>query len=88
MRRMVNRNWVKFSAASCMIAGLGVFVISPEFQNAQCDSAHLTTLQPELQSIVLLECNNQQNRVSWTTWLLNRSKSTQFHFLDLLELLS
>ena len=36
-----------------------------------------------------LSCNTKhQKRVSWTNWLLNKSKSSQFHFLDLLELLS
>jgi hypothetical protein len=30
----------------------------------------------------------QHTDVSWSTWLTGRSKSYQFHYLDLLELLS
>lgn len=29
----------------------------------------------------------EQSRITWRTWLQGKSRSTQFHFLDLVELL-
>jgi hypothetical protein len=40
------------------------------------------TLEP------LLLCNRNNQQISWLTWLFKRSDSAQFHYLDLLELLS
>ncbi|MFQ3248560.1 MAG: hypothetical protein ACI9O6_000362 [Glaciecola sp.] len=33
-------------------------------------------------------CQAKGNEVSWIAWITNKSSSNQFHFLDLLELLS
>lgn len=33
-------------------------------------------------------CPSTNNEVSWLAWLTSKSTSNQFHFLDLLELLS
>jgi hypothetical protein len=35
-----------------------------------------------------INCIAQDKSVSWITWITNKSASNQFHFLDLLELLS
>ncbi|MFC3187080.1 hypothetical protein ACFOD0_09285 [Shewanella intestini] len=32
-------------------------------------------------------CATQNNDVSWTNWLSGNSRSSQFHFIDLLELI-
>ena len=32
-------------------------------------------------------CANQAQPLSWTTWLTGKNRSSQFHFVDLLELL-
>ncbi len=36
----------------------------------------------------LIECTTIEKQLSWVAWLMNRSDSTQLHYLDLLELLS
>jgi hypothetical protein len=33
-------------------------------------------------------CNRDNQQIGWLTWLFNRSDSVEFHYLDLLELLS
>lgn len=35
-----------------------------------------------------IQCSRKGNEVSWLAWITNKSASNQFHFLDLLELLS
>lgn len=45
--------------------------------------------QVELSNISLnTQCSDKGNEVSWIAWVTNKSSSNQFHFLDLLELLS
>ena len=53
--------------------------------SSECSKAFTANAQ----ATAVFACEqNSQNKVSWSTWLLNKSKSSQFHFLDLLELLS
>lgn len=33
-------------------------------------------------------CNRNNQQIGWLTWLFKRSDSVEFHYLDLLELLS
>jgi len=39
--------------------------------------------QPNAQQV----CQAQQQNVTWGSWFSGKSRSTQFHFLDLFELL-
>lgn len=60
-------------------------------------SSKLTASQAECQKLLAnseqpqnsQQCAAQvsQNELSWVSWLSGRSRSTQFHFLDLFELL-
>ena len=52
--------------------------------NTSDSSAHKA--QDPKQPLALCNRNNQQ--ISWLTWFFKRSESSQFHYLDLLELLS
>lgn len=36
----------------------------------------------------LVMCNRNNQQIGWLTWLFKRSDSVEFHYLDLLELLS
>ena len=36
----------------------------------------------------LTVCNRDNQKIGWLTWLFKRSDSVEFHYLDLLELLS
>ncbi|MDN7125003.1 hypothetical protein [Pseudidiomarina terrestris] len=46
-------------------------------------------LQNSEQPEVMQQCANRimQNELSWSSWFSGHSRSTQFHFLDLFELL-
>ena len=33
-------------------------------------------------------CNRNNQQISWITWVFDRSESIQFHYLDLIELIS
>jgi hypothetical protein len=57
---------------------------------AKCDCA--ADVQPDLSLPMSHPVNrcalNQNKGVSWLSWFSGRSKSSQFHYLDLLELLT
>lgn len=59
-----------------LVAAAGLFIFSPSAQH--CLDANNDTSQQCLQA------NNQ----SWFSWLKGQSRSTQFHFVDLLELIN
>lgn len=62
-----------------IVAGTVCFVLPASISGNQC---HLTT-----QGSTLQECLNSDKQ-SWYSWFQGKSRSTQFHFIDLLELLS
>jgi len=49
----------------------------------QCD---LAPVQSDLDAVNEAACLNTSEHVTWLTWLSGNSRSTQFHFLDLIEL--
>jgi hypothetical protein len=74
------------SLAVILLVCVSAVVLSQALNaSSECSKEFTTNAQT---SVVLACAQNPQNKVSWSTWLLNKSKSSQFHFLDLLELLS
>mgnify|MGYP002807137295 CR=1 FL=1 len=64
--------------------------ISLDDKSAFCGDTETTVIDHELPvSHPVNRCAaNQQQGVSWSEWFSGRSSSYQFHFIDLLELLS
>jgi hypothetical protein len=88
-------------ATAALFSGLMVFVISAVFDQANepClshySSQHkvvVDTSTTNVQSLdtskPLIMCNRNNQQISWLTWLFKRSESVEFHYLDLLELMS
>jgi hypothetical protein len=60
---------------------------SPSHNNVVIDtsgSGHNVIDSNELLTV----CNRDNQQIGWLTWLFKRSDSVEFHYLDLLELLS
>ena len=72
------------------VAILSVFQVSSDDRNVFCGHLENTVLEHELPiSHPVNRCvANQSHGVSWSEWFTGRSSSYQFHFIDLLELLS
>ncbi|PHR66223.1 hypothetical protein LG272_03730 [Pseudidiomarina marina] len=49
----------------------------------ECQALMQNSEQPNAQQV----CQAQQQNVTWGSWFSGKSRSTQFHFLDLFELL-
>ncbi|MFT6269327.1 MAG: hypothetical protein ACJAVV_002152 [Alphaproteobacteria bacterium] len=84
-----------------LFSGLMMFAISSVFAqaNAPClsslamhDRVVVDTTHSNAQVISsdqpLVICNRNNQQIGWLTWLFKRSDSEEFHYLDLLELLS
>ncbi|MBU2114849.1 MAG: hypothetical protein KKE94_13885 [Gammaproteobacteria bacterium] len=61
-----------------LIAGMLVFTAYSTPAQAGCQTA--------AEHQLAIHCSNSQQ--SWFSWFQGKSRSTQFHFVDLLELLS
>lgn len=88
-------------ATAALFSGIMVFVISAVFAqaNAPCLSSFdmrgkvvVDTSHPNAQIIsseqTLAICNRNNQQIGWLTWIFKHSDSVDFHYLDLLELLS
>lgn len=78
------------SVSSCICFTLGLyftFIATPP-SLGDCDQPQLISKTDELGLASSTRCANHGNEVSWLAWVTNKSISNQFHFLDLLELLS
>jgi len=62
-----------------------VFFISGNQTNS-CET--VTSVASNTHNNMSVQCIDNTQKVSWVKWILHKSKSNQFHFLDLLELLS
>jgi hypothetical protein len=95
MKKVLNRTAVKKSPLIKLMSALSILTFGIYIS--------VTTLQPSIhvcsQSDVIEQasqnnislsstCPAKGNEVSWIAWVTNKSSSNQFHFLDLLELLS
>ena len=88
-------------ATAALVSGLMVFVISAVFNQANepclshyssqnkvvVDTSNGHQESPDA-SKPLAMCNRNNQQISWMTWFFKRSESVEFHYLDLLELLS
>lgn len=72
------------------VAILSVSQVSSDNRNAFCGNLENVVLAQELPvSHPVNRCAASQSKgVSWSQWFTGRSSSYQFHFIDLLELLS
>lgn len=86
---------------AALFSSITVFIISAVFTQANTPCINSQALQDQVivdthqsrlrqsntdQPMIICNRNNQQ--VTWLTWLFKRSESVDFHYLDLLELLS
>lgn len=92
---------LRMFAAAGIVSGFMMFMISSVFAevNAPCVNSYSlqnnvvvdTTSQQaqnaQTQSVMAM-CNRNDQQIGWLTWLFKESESAQFHYLDLLELLS
>jgi len=85
-----------FTLTGVTLAGLATVAIlsfsqvSSDDSNIFCGNLENVVLEHELPiSHPVNRCvANQSQEVSWSEWFTGRSSSYQFHFIDLLELLS
>lgn len=86
LRLMKTPNLIKVTG---LLLGLSTVVLllpaQSEQQIASCSKTILLSEQGIEQ--VQIQCN-QTPQPSWSSWFSGHSRSTQFHFIDLLELLS
>lgn len=73
-----------------IVAVLSVSQVSSDDRNVFCGNLENVVLDQELPvSHPANRCANYQSQgISWSEWFTGRSSSYQFHFIDLLELLS
>ena len=90
-----------FATAACVSAFM-FLMISVGFaqENAPClhsysmqnstivNTSHNFDTQTTEADQPLALCNRNNQQIGWLTWLFKRSDSAEFHYLDLLELLS
>lgn len=76
-----------------LIIALGVFALGSMLVPAwQSDSANVTQQCDRVMTNIEADqaaqlCNAPSEKVTWKTWFAGESRSSQFHFFDLLELL-
>ena len=68
------------AAFICLALTAGMLVLTAYSTKAR------TACQTTAQQQISTQCSNSQQ--SWFSWFQGKSRSTQFHFVDLLELLS
>jgi len=87
--------------SAALFSSVMVFVISAVFAqaNTPClsnydmqgkviiDTQH-SSIQSPSNNQELTICNRNNQKIGWLTWIFKRSESVDFHYLDLLELLS
>lgn len=79
-----------FIKASLLIAGLSGIVWALDAGLSTSATPHCTNtvvFNAQGQSKLELQCH-QVPKQSWLSWFQGQSRSTQFHFIDLLELLN
>nr|WP_297350065.1 hypothetical protein [uncultured Glaciecola sp.] len=76
--------------SACFVLTLGIYftVFSVQSSIDVCSKSDLTVQTDENGLPSSIQCSHKGNEVSWLAWITNKSTSNQFHFLDLLELLT
>jgi len=80
--------FTSISACVCLTFGLYLTFIAIQPSIGQCEQSQFIAQTDESGYPSTAQCANNGNEVSWLAWVTNKSTSNQFHFLDLLELLS
>ncbi|MFQ3206048.1 MAG: hypothetical protein ACI9IT_000182 [Glaciecola sp.] len=88
-KNLKKATWVK-SMSACFVLTLGIYftVIFVPSSIDVCSENDLTVQTEEDVLPSSIQCSHKGNEVSWLAWITNKSTSNQFHFLDLLELLT
>lgn len=76
------------SACICLTLGLYFTFVGIQPSVGDCEQRQFRAQTDENGLPLSIQCSNNGNEVSWLAWFTNNSTSNQFHFLDLLELLS
>jgi hypothetical protein len=78
------------SMSAFFVLTLAVYftVFSVQSSADVCSKSALTVQTDENDLPSSIQCTQKGNEVSWLAWITNNSTSNQFHFLDLLELLT
>ena len=88
--RVSKKATVLTSVSACVFLTLSLYftfiAIHPSISD--CEQSRYVTQTDENGLPSSIQCANNGNEVSWLAWVTNKSTSNQFHFLDLLELLS
>jgi hypothetical protein len=76
------------SAGLCLVLGVYFTVFSIQPSGGVCSQSDFAVQTDKNGLPSSMQCPRKGNEVSWLAWITNKSTSNQFHFLDLLELLS
>jgi hypothetical protein len=76
------------SVGLCLMLGIYFTIFSIQPSIGSCSQSDFAVQTDENGLPVSIQCSRKGNEVSWLAWITNKSTSNQFHFLDLLELLS
>lgn len=84
MNGKLSRVNAKRVTSVCCALVLSAMLFVPQFQSFELSNN--ACLQNELPVTQKVQCLTE-TKLSWSGWLTGHSRSAQFHFLDLLELL-
>lgn len=82
MTQQINRKIV-----SVVAIGLCIGVLTHQYKGSTAELCH-ASVQAEASKQLAIASLCKPSQQSWFSWLQGNSRSTQFHFVDLLELLN
>lgn len=99
--KSLHKNPTKMFATAAIVSTCMVFIISAVFAEASApclnayelqnnviiDTSHHQLTQVSLDKPIGL-CNRNDQQIGWLTWIFKQTDAAEFHYLDLLELLS
>ncbi|MDT0595554.1 hypothetical protein [Glaciecola petra] len=99
--KSTQKNPTKMFATAALVSTLMMFIISAVFAEASApclnayerqnkviiDTSHHQGTQATLDKPIGL-CNRNDQQIGWLTWIFKQTDAADFHYLDLLELLS
>ncbi|MEO2267867.1 hypothetical protein [Pseudoalteromonas pernae] len=82
------RKHMLLGSVTALALGFGAYSIQGNSSANTTSSCECSVSNVSYQSEHNVQCGNQQAKQSWLAWFTGDSRSAQFHYLDLLELLS
>jgi hypothetical protein len=76
------------SVGLCTMLSIYFTIFSIQPSMGVCSQSDFAVQTDENGLPASIQCSRKGNEVSWLAWITNKSTSNQFHFLDLLELIS